>query len=100
MKIKLLAPFDGGYGTIWLAGATLEMDDSYANGLIANGTAKQMPDNTPARLDPTGYVGCNPPNEAPSPAPLGVLSNETDAQTRSDLPPPIETKGPKNQGKA
>jgi hypothetical protein len=31
--------------------------------MIDNGIGKRVPDETPSRLDPTGYMGCVPPQQ-------------------------------------
>ena len=62
MKLKLLKDWSPYYPLVWHAGYTFEMaGDAEPQKLIDEGIAIRMPDNTPSRIDATGYNGCIPP---------------------------------------
>jgi len=62
MKVQLLKEIDN-EPAIFPIGSVIQVTDSDGQALIDAGTAKRVPDETPARIDPTGYMGCVPPQQ-------------------------------------
>jgi hypothetical protein len=60
MKIQLLQEVNN-EPAVFPIGSVIQVSDSDGQAMIDNGIGKRVPDDTPSRLDPTGYMGCVPP---------------------------------------
>jgi len=67
MKIQLLKEINN-EPAIFPIGSVIQVTDADGQALIDAGSAKRVPDETPARVDPTGYMGCVPPQQLQSSA--------------------------------
>lgn len=96
MKVKFLTPWSNGTPNVFQIGSTLEVDNALGRALVAEGTAVEMPEDTPSRIDPTGYDGCNPPSARGALEPVCADNQSEDAPTEG----PQETRGAKRPAKA
>lgn len=62
MKIQLLQEVNN-EPAVFPVGSVIQVSDTDGQAMIDNGIGKRVPDDTPSRLDPTGYMGCVPPQQ-------------------------------------
>lgn len=66
MKIQLLQEINN-EPAVFPVGSVIQVSDTDGQAMIDNGIGKRVPDDTPSRLDPTGYMGCVPPQQLQQP---------------------------------
>jgi hypothetical protein len=66
MKIQLLQEVNN-VPAVFPVGSVIQVSDSDGQAMIDNGIGKRVPDETPSRIDPTGYMGCVPPQQLQQP---------------------------------